>query len=173
MKNYLIFALILLLFVAGLLFELYKIKPVEHIERTIKVYIVGEVAKPGVYEVDEEGRIEDVIQLAGGLTAMADTDAINLASRLMDGEKIVIKGIGKETNAVDIYSLTKKDWIAVDGIGDKKAALIMDYLADNKTATITDFINIKGISKNNVESIIKHFNGEWIYVTINFGGNHE
>ncbi len=160
MKNYLIFALILLLFIAGLFFELYKIKPVDAAQRTIKVYIVGEVVKPGVYELEEDARIEDVIKVSGGLTEKANKEVINFAARLMDGEKIVVQATEEDKSALDIYSLSKKDWTGVKGIGDKKAELIMNYLLEHKNATLEDLVHIKGISKNNVESIIKYFNGE-------------
>lgn len=63
----------------------------EQVEKaTIKVYITGEVYMPGVYEVPEDGRVEDVVKMAGGLTSEADTYAINLAQRVYDTQQISV-----------------------------------------------------------------------------------
>ena len=58
--------------------------------------ISGAVAEPGVYEVDKDTRLFQVIEMAGGLTDDADADAVNRASFVEDGQKIIIpvKGSG-------------------------------------------------------------------------------
>ena len=56
----------------------------------ICVDIGGAVAKPGVYKVNDNTRLFEVIDLAGGLLSNADTDAINRAEYVEDGEKITI-----------------------------------------------------------------------------------
>ena len=56
----------------------------------IKVYIAGEVQKPGVYELLENSRIADIIEQAGGTTEKANIDKINLAYILQDGMKVRI-----------------------------------------------------------------------------------
>ena len=56
----------------------------------ICVDIGGAVVKPGVYEVDPETRLYEVIDMAGGLLSNADTDSINRAEYVEDGEKIFI-----------------------------------------------------------------------------------
>ena len=52
--------------------------------KSIKVDIKGEVKLPGVYELDENARIIDVIKLSGGITEFADTSNINLSKRIFD-----------------------------------------------------------------------------------------
>ena len=56
----------------------------------ICVDIGGAVVKPGVYTVSENTRLYEVIELAGGLLSNADTDSINRAEYVEDGEKIFI-----------------------------------------------------------------------------------
>ena len=56
----------------------------------ICVDIGGAVVKPGVYTVGPETRLYEVIELAGGLLSNADTDSINRAEYVEDGEKIII-----------------------------------------------------------------------------------
>lgn len=81
-------------------------------KKEITVEISGEVVKPAVYKLGDGSRVDDLITLAGGLTAKADrawTDKyLNRASKLVDGQKVYIPKIGNQlmdssakTNAVD------------------------------------------------------------------------
>ncbi len=166
MKKYLIYIFIAMLFVSGLLFEVYKIKPSKISNRKIKVYVVGEIKKEGVYELDEKSRIEDVIRVSGGLKSNADKDSINLAQRLLDGEKIVIKAknINNDNNVkknkINIHNLKKSDWKKIKGIGDKTSTLIINFLKENPSAKTEDLIKVQGISKSKVETIINYFNSK-------------
>lgn len=65
----------------------------------IYVDIKGYVNKPGVYKIDknEDKRINDLINLAGGLKKDADTSIINMSLRLHD-EMVVIIYSKKEIN---------------------------------------------------------------------------
>lgn len=54
------------------------------------VEIKGEVKTPGVYELEENKRINDVIKLAGGLTKNATTNYINLSKKIKDEMVIII-----------------------------------------------------------------------------------
>ena len=56
----------------------------------IKVDIKGAVKNPGVYEVDENSRVSDVINISGGLTSEADTSVINLSKNVIDEMVIII-----------------------------------------------------------------------------------
>ena len=58
--------------------------------KKIKVDIVGEIVKPGVYELTEGQRIEDLIKLAGGLKKSADRASVNFALKLKDEQKVVV-----------------------------------------------------------------------------------
>ena len=60
------------------------------ITKGIMVYITGEVKNPGIYELEENSRIKDVIEEAGGLKETADITDINLATILQDEDKITI-----------------------------------------------------------------------------------
>lgn len=54
------------------------------------VDIRGEVNRPGIYKVESGAMINDVIELAGGLTYQADISKINLVEIINDNKKIVI-----------------------------------------------------------------------------------
>lgn len=54
------------------------------------VDIKGEVKTPGVYYLEEDKRIIDVVNKAGGLTKKADTSANNLSMKIKDEMVIII-----------------------------------------------------------------------------------
>ena len=56
----------------------------------VMVDIKGEVKYPGLYEVESDKRIGEVIEIAGGLTVNADVSDINLAQKITDEMKIII-----------------------------------------------------------------------------------
>ncbi len=56
----------------------------------ICVYICGAVVNPGVYEVPVSSRIYELVDLAGGMTDDADTDSVNLALAVEDGDMVRI-----------------------------------------------------------------------------------
>ena len=56
----------------------------------IKVDIKGQINNPGIYELDKDSRVIDVIASAGGLTEHADTSVINLSKKIIDEMVIII-----------------------------------------------------------------------------------
>lgn len=56
----------------------------------IRLQIKGGVVHPGVYEAHSGDRVVDVLALAGGPSDAADLDALNLARRVRDEEKLVV-----------------------------------------------------------------------------------
>jgi DNA uptake protein ComE-like DNA-binding protein len=56
----------------------------------LRVSVVGAVAEPGVYSLDQDSRIIDLITAAGGLLPEADQESVNLAAMVTDGEQVVI-----------------------------------------------------------------------------------
>jgi competence protein ComEA len=65
----------------------------DDIVEEIKVYVVGEVNKPGVVTLREGQIIEDAIRAAGGFTNKADIENINLAFELK--ENVMLKILPK------------------------------------------------------------------------------
>ncbi|MCX5768917.1 MAG: ComEA family DNA-binding protein [Candidatus Hydrogenedentes bacterium] len=54
------------------------------------VSAAGEVVRPDVYMLPEGARVRDLVEKAGGATALADLSDINLAARLIDGSTLTI-----------------------------------------------------------------------------------
>jgi len=60
----------------------------------IRVYISGAVQSPGVYPLQAGDRLVDAVEAAGGPAADADTEAVNFAERLQDGQHVRVPHIG-------------------------------------------------------------------------------
>lgn len=56
----------------------------------ITVDIKGEVKVPGLYQLDCDSRVQDVINLAGGTTWKADTSVLNLSRKVIDEMVIIV-----------------------------------------------------------------------------------
>src|SRR4030065_1209604 len=56
----------------------------------ITVYVSGAVNETGLYSLPARSRGNDAIQIAGGFSGEADTQALNLAKILEDGEQIIV-----------------------------------------------------------------------------------
>lgn len=103
----------------------------------IKVHITGEVKQPGLLELEVGSRVDDAIQIAGGLTDLADVSKTNLAYILSDGEKIYIPSIYDEelevsllqnTNAkININTANVSELKTIPGVGDSTANAIIEY----------------------------------------------
>ncbi|MFM8553356.1 MAG: helix-hairpin-helix domain-containing protein [Acidimicrobiales bacterium] len=57
---------------------------------TVRVHVTGAVRRPGVYELSSGDRVVDALEAAGGASADADLEAINLAQTLLDTEQILV-----------------------------------------------------------------------------------
>lgn len=143
---------------------------VEETSEEIFVYVNGAVKNPGVYCVNRNTRIYQVIDMAGGMTGKAQKDCLNLAEKVQDGQEIKVlskkqfkkqnsgssdegtkeeraelKDISENTSEagmVNINSATAEQLTSLPGIGDTKAAAIVAYRDENG-----DFSSIEDIKK--------------------------
>lgn len=54
------------------------------------VHVAGAVATPGVYRLAQGARVADALAAAGGATAEAAADVLNLAAPVADGDKVYV-----------------------------------------------------------------------------------
>ena len=66
---------------------------------TIKVHVGGEVNKPGLIDLPLEARIDDAVKAAGGFTADANRESVNLASFVSDGDQIIVASKSKPSES--------------------------------------------------------------------------
>ena len=137
-------------------------------ETVIFVDIKGEVKKPGVYQMKVGDRVKDAIDAAGGLTAEADSQKVNLAQKVEDQMVIVVPKVGEEAEAipagatskevakegkVNINTATVEELKTLKGVGEKKAEAIIEYRKKNGSfKTKEDLMKVRGIGKKLFES---------------------
>jgi competence protein ComEA len=61
----------------------------------LAVHVAGAVAHPGLYPVSAGSRVADAVALAGGSVPRADLDRLNLAARLVDGQRVYVARRGE------------------------------------------------------------------------------
>lgn len=64
--------------------------PRETVTRLVVVHVAGAVANPGVYRLEEGARVSDALAAAGGAQPDGVPDALNLAARVSDGDKVFV-----------------------------------------------------------------------------------
>ena len=126
----------------------------------IKVHICGEVYFPGVYSLYSGSRIYEVVQQAGGFTTEADTEAVNQAKEVFDGEQIYIPSIKEREETedgqglIDLNKATEAMLCTIPGIGSQRAKQIIEYREKNgKFNKIEDIMKISGIKEGMFEKI--------------------
>ncbi|HHZ18734.1 MAG TPA: ComEA family DNA-binding protein [Acholeplasmataceae bacterium] len=122
----------------------------------VVVEVKGEVKKPGLYVLDAEARVNDLIILAGGFTGNADTTGVNLAARLTDGMVVHIasRSEDEETVKISINSASVEELMRLPGIGESRARSIVDYRKEHgRFNSLEELVNVNGISKNLLEQI--------------------
>ena len=67
----------------------------------IVVHVVGAVVSPGVVVLADGARVADAIAAAGGAASDADTEQLNLARVLDDGEQVRVPHAGEQLAAPD------------------------------------------------------------------------
>jgi competence protein ComEA len=61
---------------------------------TVTVHVAGAVNRPGVVRIGAGARVVDAIDAAGGGLPDADLDRLNLAAKLVDGQRVAVAKIG-------------------------------------------------------------------------------
>lgn len=150
-------------------------------ENKIKVYVTGAVNNAGVVELNEGSRIQDAINLAGGVRDDANLEEVNLAYCLEDGQKLYIPNINEkeveylstengdkviegyknsDTLKVNINTGGVEELKKLPGVGESLAQKIIDYRNENgKFKTVDDLKNVSGIGEKKFESM-----SEYLYV---------
>ena len=142
----------------------YDIPTDELLKNEICVYIVGEVVNPGVYIFDENARVKDVVDAAGGFTEFAAKKYINLAKKVIDGEQIIIYSIEEIESSlmsqdsgsklVNINTANKELLMTLPGIGESRAKDIINYREKNGGySSIEDIMKVSGIKEAAFEKI--------------------
>ena len=144
------------------------------------VHVDGAVKSPGLYALQMVNpRVNDAIQIAGGLTEDANSQGINLASPIEDGQKIYIPRKGeeppaeipqpeqnkatnnKQTNTkrdkktvVDINRATVEELTKLQGVGEGLAQrIVADRQKNGPFKTTEDLMRVSGIGQKKFDQL--------------------
>lgn len=146
------------------------------------VHLKGAVLRPGIYPVRENTRWDEVVKAAGGLTANADMQQVNLAKIASDQESLHVPEKGETVaapaatatsgvastgeaktqagsgGAVDLNKADATQLQTISGIGPKKAADIINY-RDSRGGfkEIAELKEVPGIGDKTFETLAPQF----------------
>ena len=146
------------------------------VQTKIYVDISGCITNPGVYEMEHDARMNDLVEKAGGLCKEADIEGINLSQKLEDEMKIHVYKVGENSskleettprstkaasNKVNINKADLSELTTLPGIGKTRAEEIISYRNTNKFKSIEDIKNISGIGEKTFEKLKDKISINW------------
>lgn len=143
---------------------------------TAFVHILGQVVRPGLYEVAAGSRAVDVVAAAGGFGPDADQQRLNLARPVVDGEQIVVPKPGESPppaasasggpgdggagggaltgSPVDLNTADLAALQTLPGVGPATAQAILDWRAENGSfRSVDDLLDVTGIGDKKLEKL--------------------
>jgi competence protein ComEA len=137
------------------------------------VHVAGAVVAPGVYQLPPGSRVADAIAAAGGASATADVDVLNLAAPVADGDRIGVPLAGSGVPAaaghlhagtaqsaaggsapVNINSASAEQLDELPGIGPATAAAIVSHREQHGPfASVDDLEAVRGIGPAKIEAL--------------------
>lgn len=145
----------------------------------VTVHVAGAVAAPGVVTLPAGSRVVDAVGAAGGLRPDADSDRVNLAAPLGDGQRVVVPVVGQPApeelatpaasgaggvsgsgspagpaGPVDLNRATASELDELPGVGPATAAAIIDHRTrSGPFRSVDDLIEVRGIGEAKLEAL--------------------
>jgi competence protein ComEA len=143
----------------------------------VVVQVAGAVARPGVYRLADGARVVDLVDAAGGALADADLQALALAGRLTDGQRVQVPrqgevlppsvlgappggggdgagGASVPLTPIDLNAATMAELDALPGIGPATAQAILTYRERNGPfRTVEDLGEVQGIGPARLDAL--------------------
>jgi competence protein ComEA len=134
------------------------------------VAAAGAVVSPGLYKLAAGSRVADVLNAAGGPTADADVDQLNLAMKVSDGDRVYVPrkgespppaaGVGGGASGaatdgpVNLNAATLEQLDALPGVGPATAQAILDYRKQHgRFRSVQDLLQVQGIGPAKLEKL--------------------
>jgi competence protein ComEA len=133
----------------------------------VVVYVAGAVREPDVYRLPAGSRVDDAVQRAGGPTARAEVEGINLAARLTDGQQVVMPsraagpgvvagsgGAGTMDAPISLGTATVEELDTIEGIGPVTAQKILEFRDQHGgTSSVDQLDEIDGIGPATMDAL--------------------
>jgi competence protein ComEA len=133
----------------------------------VVVHVAGAVASPGLHTLDGGARVADAVAAAGGATAGADLDALNLARVVIDGEQVrvpligepvvgefAVGGVASTDGRVNINIADVAELDRLPGVGPVLAARIAEYRdAHGPFASVDALDDVSGVGPALLEKV--------------------
>lgn len=134
----------------------------------VLVHVAGAVTEPGVYELVSGARVRDAVVAAGGPTADADWNALNLAAIVSDASRVYVPAVGEVVppdalgasgaptagGPVDVNRATVEELDELPGVGPATAAAIVTERDRNGPfVDVDDLDRVPGIGPAKLEAL--------------------
>jgi competence protein ComEA len=126
----------------------------------IAVHVAGNVLKPGVYDLPGDARVVDAIRLAGGATAIADLNAINLANPLNDGQQVYVPAVGEKVPP-------SSNGLSAGGDGTGSATNSVEYPININSADAALLDELPGVGPATAQAIVTYRDQNGPFVNVN------
>jgi competence protein ComEA len=140
---------------------------------TLTVHVAGAVGQPGVVRIPAGARVVDAVEAAGGGLADADLDRLNLAAKVVDGQRVAVAKIGApapvesgvaaggtgggegvEAGPININTATTAQLEELPGIGPSLAgAIIAEREKRGGFEAVTELQDVRGIGEQRFADI--------------------
>jgi competence protein ComEA len=126
----------------------------------IAVHVAGNVLKPGVYDLPGDARVVDAIRLAGGATAIADLNAINLANPLNDGQQVYVPAVGEKVPP-------SSNGLSASGDGTGSATNSVEYPININSADAALLDELPGVGPATAQAIVTYRDQNGPFANVN------
>lgn len=134
----------------------------------IKIYIKGEIKSPGLYKIDADTRLLELIETAGGTTDNADLERLNLAAILTDGTTVKIPALGTEEDIDPMIAQTVQSAYENKTSAEKASSpdKITSGTININTAPASELMRLPGVGQSTADKIIKFRNESGRFMSI-------
>ncbi len=137
----------------------------------VLVHAAGAVLAPGIYRLDADARVADLVEAAGGPRADAELDRLNLAATIIDGQQVYVPRVGEAApqmvgatgegttggggdGLVDVNTATAEELDTLPGVGPATAQAILDAREQRGSfSSVEDLLDVRGIGEAKLDAM--------------------